>query len=103
MVSEREIIRAIAARGAKALDDPASVHMTTHVVTTDENETILEIAEKMNAKRFRHAPVLKDGRLAGIVSIGDVVKYRMADIEGEHEAMRAYISLGELSASAMPA
>jgi len=65
ILSEREIVRAIGRRGGKALDDAASMHMTTRVVTTTQDETGLPTAEKMNAGHFRHVPVLKEGRLAG--------------------------------------
>jgi CBS domain-containing protein len=92
IVSERNIVRAVGSRGAKALDDAASMHMTTQVVTTTEDETVLATAEKMNAGRFRHIPVLKNGRLAGIVSIGDVVKFRLAEMEHEQSALREYIA-----------
>jgi CBS domain-containing protein len=92
ILSERDIVRAVGRRGAKALDDAASMHMTTQVVTATEDETVLATVEKMNAGRFRHVPVLKDGRLAGIVSIGDVVKYRLAEMEHEQSALREYIA-----------
>ncbi len=95
ILSEREIVRAIGRRGAEALDDAASMHMATHIVTTTEGETVLATAAKMNAGRFRHVPVLKDGKLAGIISIGDIVKYRLAEMEDEQSAMREYINLGQ--------
>jgi CBS domain-containing protein len=92
ILSERDIVRAIGRRGAKALDDAVSMHMTTRVVTATEDETVLATVEKMNAGHFRHLPVMKEGRLAGIVSIGDVVKFRLAEMEHEHSAMREYIA-----------
>lgn len=92
IVSERDIVRAIASRGAKALDDAISMHMTTEVVTTSEDETVLSTVEKMTNGRFRHLPVMKEGRLAGIISIGDVVKYRLAEMEHEQAALREYIT-----------
>ncbi|HLH11033.1 MAG TPA: CBS domain-containing protein [Methylovirgula sp.] len=92
ILSERDIVRAVAHRGAKALDDAASMHMTTQVITASEEETVLAMAEKMTAGRFRHMPVVKEGRLAGIVSIGDVMKFRLAEMEHEHSAMRDYIA-----------
>jgi len=94
ILSEREIVRAIGGRGATALDDPASRHMSTPVVTTTEDETVLATTEKMNAGRFRYVAVLKDDRLVGIVSIGDVVKFRQAEMEDERLAMRDYIAGG---------
>ena len=73
--------------------------MTTRVVTTTEDEFVLAVAEKMNAGHFRHVPVLKEGRLAGIISIGDIVKYRLAEMEDEQSAMREYINLGQIPIS----
>lgn len=92
ILSERDIVRAISRGGAKALDDAVSVHMTSRVVMTTEAESVFETMEKMNDGRFRHLPVLKEGKLAGIVSIGDVVRYRLAEMEHEHMAMREYIA-----------
>jgi CBS domain-containing protein len=92
ILSERDIVRAVGRRGAKALDDAASMHMTTKVVTTREEETVLATVEKMNAGHFRHVPVMKDDRLIGIVSIGEVVKFRLAEMENEHSALREYIA-----------
>jgi len=92
ILSERDIVRAIGQGGASALDDPASSHMTTEVVTTGENETLLATVEKMNNGRFRHMPIMKNGRLDGLISIGDVVKFRLAEMEREQSALREYIS-----------
>lgn len=92
ILSERDVVRAIGHRGAQALDDPASSHMTTEVVTIAEEETLLATVERMNLGRFRHIPVLKDGRLNGLISIGDVVKFRLAEMEREQSALREYIT-----------
>jgi CBS domain-containing protein len=92
IISERDIVRAIAHKGAPALNDAVSIHMTTKVVTTTEYESLHTTVEKMTAGRFRHLPVLDGTRLVGIVSIGDVVKYRLAEVEHEHSAMRDYIA-----------
>jgi CBS domain-containing protein len=92
ILSERDIVRAIGQGGAHALDDPASTHMTTEVVTTTEQETLLETVEKMNRGRFRHMPIVKNGRLDGLISIGDVVKFRLAEMEREQSALREYIT-----------
>ncbi len=92
ILSERDVVRAIGHRGAQALDDPASSHMTTEVVTIGEEETLLATVERMSLGRFRHIPVLKDGRLNGLISIGDVVKYRLAEMEREQSALREYIA-----------
>jgi CBS domain-containing protein len=92
ILSERDIVRAVGRGGAGALDDAVSVHMTARVVTTTESESVYFTMERMNNGRFRHMPVLKDGKLAGIVSIGDVVRYRLAEMEHEHSALREYIA-----------
>jgi len=92
ILSERDIVRAISRNGPEALQDAASVHMTTKVVTTSEDETVHATMEKMNLGRFRHLPVIKNGKLGGILSIGDVIKYRLAEIEHEHSALREYIA-----------
>lgn len=92
IVSERDIVRAIADQGAKALEDAVSRHMTAKVVTTTEEGTVERLMEQMTAGRFRHVPVTRDGRLDGLVSIGDVVKYRIEEVEREHRALRDYIA-----------
>ena len=92
ILSERDIVRAIGQAGASALDDPASSHMTTEVVTISENETLLVTVEKMNNGRFRHMPIMKNGRLDGLISIGDVMKFRLAEMEREQSALREYIA-----------
>ena len=92
ILSERDIVRAIGQRGAHALDDPASTHMTTEVVTSTEQETLLATVEKMNRGRFRHMPIVENGRLDGLISIGDVVKFRLAEMEHEQSALREYIA-----------
>jgi CBS domain-containing protein len=92
IISERDIVRAIAQKGPASLNDAVSLHMTTKVVTTAEDESVHATVEKMTAGRFRHLPVVDDGKLTGIVSIGDVVKYRLAEVEHEHSAMRDYIA-----------
>jgi CBS domain-containing protein len=92
IVSERDIVRAIGSRGVAALDDAVSMYMTTKVVTALEEDTVLVTVEKMNAGRFRHLPVITNGQLAGIVSIGDAVKFRLEEMEHEQSAMREYIT-----------
>lgn len=99
ILSERDIVRAISRRGADALADAVTVHMTD-VVIAREDEHILSAMEKMTKERFRHLPVITDGRLAGIVSIGDLVNYRIAECEFEHRAMREYI--GTAGAAELP-
>ena len=92
IMSERDIVRALAAKGASILADPASRHMTSDVVTCGEDDTISSVMEKMSAGRFRHIPVIRDGRLTGVISIGDVVKKRIEQAEKEAEDIRSYIS-----------
>jgi len=92
IISERDIVRAIAQKGASALDDVVSIHMTSKVVTTSEHESVHATLEKMTAGRFRHLPVEENGNVVGIVSIGDIVKFRLAEVEHEHSAMRDYIA-----------
>jgi CBS domain-containing protein len=92
IISERDIVRAIARIGSKALDEPVSSIMTREVVTCRENETINRVMSRMTRGRFRHLPVVEEGRLVGLVSIGDVVKARIEEIEHEAEEMRAYIA-----------
>lgn len=92
IISERDIVQSIALRGAGALSEPVSQSMTSSVVTTVEAATIQSVMTEMTTGRFRHLPVLEQGRLAGIVSIGDVVKYRVAEMEDEQQALREYIA-----------
>lgn len=92
ILSERDIVRAVGTRGIAALEDAVSMHMTTKVITAAEEDTVLATVEKMNTGHFRHLPVLKDNKLAGIVSIGDVVKFRLEEMEHEQSAMREYIA-----------
>jgi CBS domain-containing protein len=93
ILSERDVVRVLAAKGNAALDEPISRHMTTRVVTCSSLSAIVEVMEKMTEGKFRHLPVIDEGRLVGIVSIGDVVKHRLAEIEAEHQAMREYIAM----------
>ena len=91
IVSERDIVRALAERGAAALDEPVSRIMTRQVSTATEGETISSIMERMTAGKFRHIPVVDQGRVVGIISIGDVVKHRLQEMERNSAAMRDYI------------
>ena len=92
IVSERDIVRSLALHGAGALELPVSHVMTREVVTTVESATIQSVMSEMTDGRFRHLPVVEHGRLAGIVSIGDVVKHRLAEMEDEQQALREYIA-----------
>ena len=91
IISERDIVRALAAGGAAVLDEPISGTMTRKVVTCNENETVASIMERMTAGKFRHVPVVDQGQLVGLVSIGDIVKHRVYEMERESVAMRDYI------------
>jgi CBS domain-containing protein len=92
ILSERDIVRALAERGAGVLDEPVSQLMTRKVSTCNESETVSAIMEQMTAGKFRHVPVVDQGRLVGIISIGDVVKHRLQEMEHESAALRDYIS-----------
>jgi CBS domain-containing protein len=91
ILSERDIVRALAERGPDALHESLDQAMTRRVVTCTEAMTVSEVMERMTTGKFRHLPVVKLGRLVGIVSIGDVVKYRLATMQHESESMRDYI------------
>jgi CBS domain-containing protein len=92
ILSERDIVRALAARGSAALDEPIAGLMTEKVVSCTTKAALNEVMELMTEGKFRHVPVIEGGRLIGIVSIGDIVKHRLAEIEEETRAMRDYIA-----------
>ncbi len=94
IVSERDIIHCLARHGAAALDLPASEAMTRMVQTTTPQTTVKQAMSAMTAGRFRHLPVLEDGRLSGIISIGDVVKARLDEQAHEVDSLRAYVAGG---------
>lgn len=91
ILSERDIVRSIAKHGADALKLPVSQAMTREVMTCTEEETIGGVMSRMTEGRFRHLPVMQDDTMVGIVSIGDVVKFRVGEMENESEALRDYI------------
>ena len=91
ILSERDIVRALAERGSSALEEPVGQVMTRKVMTCSERDTVCEIMERMTAGKFRHVPVVEQGRLAGIISIGDVVKARLGELVQEQDALRDYI------------
>ncbi len=94
MVSERDIIRAVATVGASALDKPVSDFMTRDVIFAAHGETIEALLERMTDRRIRHLPVMEGARLIGIVSIGDLVKSKIAEAEHEAHTLKAYIAAG---------
>ncbi|MBO9622300.1 MAG: CBS domain-containing protein [Sphingomonas sp.] len=89
--SERDVIYGLEREGAAALDRQVREVMTSPAITVDPGESVLAALALMTKRRVRHLPVLEGGRCVGIVSIGDLVKYRIERIESEAEAMRAYI------------
>lgn len=93
IVSERDIVRVIGTQGPSALDLPVTSVMTKEVITCTAENSVDEVMSRMTQGRFRHMPVVKDGKLAGVISIGDVVKFKIAQVEHEAEQMRTYISM----------
>jgi CBS domain-containing protein len=91
IISERDIVRVLAEQGPACLERPVSENMTRQVVTCQETNTLDELMAMMTTRRFRHLPVVTDGALVGIISIGDVVKHHVAEVEMEATAMREYI------------
>ena len=94
IVSERDIIRALAEAGGAALNQPVSNYMTKDVLVAAPNETIDGMLSQMTDRRIRHLPVCDRGRLIGIVSIGDLVKYKISEVEAEADGLKAYIAAG---------
>jgi len=88
IVSERDIVRALGRHGATLLTTPVSDVMTRHVETCAPDETVAHAMARMTAGRYRHLPVLLDGRLVGMVSIGDLVKHRVREMELETGVLR---------------
>ena len=91
ILSERDIVRALAERGAGVLAEPLAQVMTRKVVTCSESDSVGVLMERMTTGKFRHLPVIEDDRVIGVVSIGDVVKHRLQEIEQESAALRDYI------------
>ena len=91
ILSERDIVRVIGARGAAALDEPIHSVMTHKVISCKPSDTVSAIMEMMTSGKFRHLPVLDGDKIVGLISIGDVVKWRVREFENEQEALRDYI------------
>jgi CBS domain-containing protein len=91
ILSERDVVLALAAKGAEALKQPLSQVMTRKVSTCTQDQTVSALMEQMTTGKFRHVPVVEQERLVGIVSIGDVVKHRLIEMQRESEALRDYI------------
>ncbi len=94
IVSERDLVRAVAENGAIILNQPVSRAMTRNVTTCHENHTIDELMAIMTKGRFRHVPVVENEAIVGIISIGDVVKHHIAEVEMEVTAMKDYLATG---------
>ena len=93
IISERDIVRALSHSGNGILDQAVSDFMTKKVVTCTPGDSVNSVMARMTEKRFRHMPVVEDGGLVGLVSIGDVVKFHIAQIEREAEDLRNYIAM----------
>jgi CBS domain-containing protein len=91
ILSERDIVRALGERGAGVLDQPVSEVMTRKVVSCRQSDTVAAIMEMMTMGKFRHLPVVEGERVVGLISIGDIVKWRVQEYENEQEALRTYI------------
>jgi len=91
ILSERDIVRTLAERGAGALGEPLSQVMTRKVVTCSQSDTVGVLMERMTTGKFRHLPVVEQEQVIGVVSIGDVVKHRLMEMEHESAALRDYI------------
>jgi CBS domain-containing protein len=92
IVSERDIVRVVAEQGAPGLDRPVSTCMTREVIFATPDETVDFLLARMTDRRIRHLPVVVEGRLVGIISIGDLVKAKIAETQAEAEGLRAYIT-----------
>lgn len=92
ILSERDIVRELGARGPHVLDEPVRTVMTAKVMTCRRSDTVAWLMEQMTEGKFRHLPVVEDGQVVGLISIGDVVKHRVMEYETEQEAMRDYIA-----------
>jgi len=92
ILSERDIVKAIGHSGVEALDRTAREVMTSRIVTCELNDSVDELMDRMTEGRFRHLPVIEGGELVGIISIGDVVKHRIAETVMETEALKLYIA-----------
>ncbi len=91
IASERDVVRAIAMEGPDSLAQPVSEYMTKEVAVCGETDSVNGVMARMTEGRFRHMPVVEDGKLIGLVSIGDIVKFRIAQVEREADDMRSYI------------
>ena len=91
ILSELDIVRVLAERGASVLEEAVGEVMTRKVVSCRDSDTVAEIMEMMTTGKFRHLPVVEGERVVGLISIGDIVKWRVQEYETEQEALRTYI------------
>ena len=91
ILSERDIVRELAASGSGCLQEPVNAYMTKELVTASRQDTVQDIMTRMTDGRFRHMPVVEDGRLVGIVTLGDVVKAQLAELAMEKDALEGMI------------
>lgn len=94
IVSERDVIRAVAEEGAAALSRPVADVMTKDVIFAEPGDRVDQLLSRMTDRRIRHLPVCRDDRLVGIISIGDLVKSKIGEVEAEADGLRAYIAAG---------
>ena len=91
ILSERDIVRVLSERGAHVLEEPVNGVMTRKVVSCRQSDTVAGIMEMMTLGKFRHLPVIEGDKVVGLISIGDIVKWRVREYENEQEALRDYI------------
>jgi CBS domain-containing protein len=91
ILSERDVVRVLGAQGAAVLEQPVSAVMTRKVIHCRPSDTVGSIMEVMTSGKFRHLPVIDDGELVGVISIGDIVKWRLREFEDEQQALQDYI------------
>jgi CBS domain-containing protein len=91
ILSERDIVRVLGERGAAVLEEPVGAVMTRKVISCKQSDTVAAIMEMMTDGKFRHLPVVEGDRVVGLISIGDIVKWRVREYEMEQEALREYI------------
>ena len=91
ILSERDVVRELGKRGAGCLDDPVSALMTAKLVTCSPSNSVLEVLEMMTEGRFRHVPVVEEGAMVGLISIGDAVKARLAQLAMERDSLEGMI------------
>jgi CBS domain-containing protein len=94
ILSERDLVRLVATGGEAALSRPISECMTRDVIFAAPNETVDHLLGRMTDRKIRHLPVIADGKLCGIVSIGDLVKYKISEVVAEADGLKAYIAAG---------